>query len=77
MLNDIPLMYLSSDLSDPEPLTPSDLLYGRRISGFLHPQHLVLLNLHKKDHIPSQTDEKNSRYKSHETNVRMDKYTLP
>jgi len=31
MLNDRPLTYVSSDLSDPEPITPSYLLYGRRV----------------------------------------------
>ena len=31
MLNDRPLTYVSSDLSDPEPLTPSQLLYDRRL----------------------------------------------
>ena len=30
-LNDHPLTYLSADISDPDPLTPSHLLYGRRI----------------------------------------------
>ena len=31
MLNDRPLTYVTSDLQDPQPLTPSHLLYGRRI----------------------------------------------
>lgn len=38
MLNNRPLTYVSSDLSDPEPLTPSDILYGRRIQSI--PFHL-------------------------------------
>ena len=29
MLNDRPLTYVSSDISDPEPLTPAHLIYGR------------------------------------------------
>ena len=32
-LNDRPLTYLSEDLRDPQPLTPSSLLYGRRITA--------------------------------------------
>ena len=31
MLNDRPLTYVKSNLQDPQPLTPSHLLYGRRI----------------------------------------------
>jgi len=30
-LNDHPLMYLSADIGDPDPLTPSHLLYSKRI----------------------------------------------
>ena len=37
MLNDRPLTYVSSDLLDPQPLTLSHLLYGRRIQQALHP----------------------------------------
>ena len=36
MLNDRPLTYVSPDLSDPEPLTPSYLLFGKRIRQVPH-----------------------------------------
>ena len=37
MLNDRPLTYVSSDITDPKPLTPSHLLYGRRILSVPYP----------------------------------------
>ena len=36
VLNDRPLTYLSADVNDPDPLTPSHLLYGRRIVSLPH-----------------------------------------
>ena len=37
VLNDCPIPYMSSDVSDPEPLTPSHLLYGHRIVPLPYP----------------------------------------
>ena len=36
LLNDRPLTYSSSDIGNPEPITPSDLLRGRRITTLPH-----------------------------------------
>jgi transposase InsO family protein len=37
VLNDRPLTYVSSDVNDPEPLTPANLLYGRRMPLLPYP----------------------------------------
>jgi len=37
ILNDRPLNYVNSDLRDPQPLSPSHLLYGRRIQQVPRP----------------------------------------
>ena len=36
ILNDRPLAYVSSELMDPDPLIPSHLLHGRRITCLPH-----------------------------------------
>ena len=36
LLNDCPLTHSSLDIGDPEPITPSHLLHGRRITTLLH-----------------------------------------
>jgi len=37
LLNDRPITYVSSDVRDPEQITPSHLLHGRRIVTLPHP----------------------------------------
>ena len=41
LLNDRPLTYVSYDLNDPEPLTPSHLLSGRRITSLPYENHSI------------------------------------
>ena len=36
VLNNRPLTYTSSDVDDPQPLTPTHLLYGRKIARLPH-----------------------------------------
>ena len=48
ILNDRPLTYLSDDPRDPQPLTPSDLLHGRRITTL--PHTTVTEDLHDPDY---------------------------
>lgn len=36
LLNDRPLTYTSSDINDPEPITPAHLVYGKRIVPLPH-----------------------------------------
>jgi hypothetical protein len=35
ILNDRPITYVSSELNDPEPLTPAHLLYGRKMTSLI------------------------------------------
>jgi len=51
VLNDHPLMYISSDLNDPEPLCPSHLLYGRRIIALPYP-YASKEDISNSDYIP-------------------------
>ncbi|XP_052255015.1 uncharacterized protein LOC127860777 [Dreissena polymorpha] len=41
VLNDRPLTYASTDLNDPAPITPSQLLYGRRVTTLPHDEVTV------------------------------------
>ena len=37
VVNDRPMTFISSDINDPQPLTPSKLLYGFDVTGLPHP----------------------------------------
>ena len=65
ILNDHPLTFVSSELGDPEPLTPAHLLHGRRITCLPHqvvdldelqdPNYGEANQLRKKDRIQAGT----------------------
>ena len=60
VLNDRPLTYLPSATGDPEPLTPSHLLYGRRIVPLPHPdvgdEEICDPDYHSADQLRSKVD---------------------
>ena len=45
VLNNRPITYISTDITDPQPLTPSHLLYGRRLDSLPYPSD----NIEKKE----------------------------
>ena len=49
MLNNRPITYISTDLTDPQPLTPSHLLNERRLDSLPH-QMDDIENLHNSNH---------------------------
>ena len=49
-LNDRPITYVSSDIGDEEPLTPSHLLYRRRITSLPSDYPITAENLTNPDY---------------------------
>ena len=62
VLNDRPLTYLSDDPCDPVPLTPSHLLYGRRITRV---PHELVSDVHDGDYGDTSDVSKRARILAH------------
>ena len=62
VLNDQPLTYVSNDCHDPEPLTPSHLLYGRHITRLPY-EHVT--DLQDKDYGEKSDVTKRARVLAH------------
>ena len=62
VLNDRPLTYISEDSQDPEPLTPSHLLYGRRITRLPY-EHIT--DVHDTDYGDTSDISKRTRTLAH------------
>ena len=63
VLNDRPLTYVSSELDDEEPLTPSHLLYDRRITYLPHPLQEDIYDDPTYNSGTSQTEDQAKRRK--------------
>ncbi|XP_060554088.1 uncharacterized protein LOC132715131 [Ruditapes philippinarum] len=60
IMNDRPLTYVTSDIGDPDPLTPPHLLYGRRITSLPYngntpePQNVTMSDVTKRARLQAQ-----------------------